>query len=80
LTHITQSGEQVIRLYDECSADHHGQTADQPSCQVKMESTHGVYPGSIFEHPKVRTDAWVEIEELVLAIPLVEAIIDVHYA
>jgi hypothetical protein len=45
-----------------------------------MESAHGVYPGSIFEHPKVRTDARVEIEELELAIPLVETVIDVHNA
>src|SRR5690348_6390719 len=79
-THITQSGEQIIRLHDESSRPYHGLTADHPSRQVQMESAHGVYPGSIFEHSKVRAHARVEVEELVLAIPLVETVIDVHNA
>ncbi len=45
-----------------------------------MERSHDVHAGAILEHPKIRADARVEVEEFVLAIPLVEAIIDVHYA
>ena len=42
-----------------------------------MERSHDVHFGAMLEHRKFRADARVEVEEFVLAIPLVEAIIDV---
>ena len=51
-----------------------------PSREVEMERSHDVDVVMIDEHPKARTDTRVAIKELVLAIPSIEYIIDVHDA
>ena len=78
--HIFETGQQIIRFHDEGTVFDHRQLANPPAREIQMKSAHDVDPGPVFEHPKIRTDPRIQVEELVLAIPLVEAIIDVHDA
>jgi hypothetical protein len=45
-----------------------------------MQRPYHVHPRQIFEHPEVGADAWIEVEELVLAIPPVEPVVQIHDA
>src|SRR5580700_3219723 len=78
--HVSETGQQIIGFHNEGTVFDHRQLANAPAREIQMKSAHDVDPGPVFEHPKIRTDPRIQVEELVLAIPLVEAIIDVHDA
>jgi hypothetical protein len=67
-----------VGLHDECTAFCR-QWEHVISGEVKMKSSHDISARAVLEHPEVRANTWIEIKKLILAISLVEAIIEIHY-
>src|SRR5262249_50474236 len=77
---VGKRGKQVMEFHNECLALNHRRAANTPAREIQMQRSHDVDPVAILEHPEIRADARIEINNLISAIALVTAAIDIHDA
>src|SRR6185503_2645212 len=78
--YIAETGEHIKGLNNEDAALNHRQSADASSREVEVQRPHDVDTGIILEHPEIRADPRIEIEQQVFTGAFVEPVIYIDNA
>ncbi len=74
---VGEGRREVEVLEHEVAPLDHRCVGDRPAAQVEMQGAHHVDAGGVVEEAELRTDAGVEVEQLVTAVAAVEAPVEV---
>jgi hypothetical protein len=77
---VGQCGEGVVVLHQEATTVLWCTGWHWAAGQVQVRGDHHVDARGVGEQPELRTQAWVEVQQLVPAIPGVEAVVEVDDA